>query len=87
MPSDIRDLEFLKNPESERPKLIVAGGINVSSRLVPMVKSGLIYALVMVKPGVKFYQKTIPKTYEDAFNERYILIDKNNVAENQSNNH
>ena len=79
LPSDAGNIalwkEFEKNPK-KCPKLVFVNG--EISKLAPLVKNGLVEAIVYYKPGAD-YEKPPPPDLKEAFDIRYLLITKSNI--------
>ena len=70
--------QFLKD-KGKTPKLAILSG-NVST-LGAFIQSGLIVGVVVTNPQYRYTEDMpVPKNYEEAFKERYLLITPNNVA-------
>ena len=67
--------EFEKNPK-RCPKLVFLNG--EVSRMAPLVKNGLVEAIVYYKPNAD-YDKPAPPDLKEAFDIRYLLITKSNI--------
>ncbi len=83
LPRDASKMKLWRMSKAKRPKLIFIGsGMGGSIKLAPAIKQGMISAVVIISPKAKFDNKGAPSAFEDAFKKRYLLIDKNNLAEN-----
>jgi len=82
LPQDARNLklwnEFSKNPK-KCPKLVMVGGD--ISRLGPFLQAGLILAVVTYSPEAVYDEDAAPSDMKAAFDKRYLLITKANLAE------
>ena len=67
--------EFEKSPK-RCPRLVFVNG--KISKLAPLVKNGLVKAIVYYKPDAD-YEKTAPSDLKEAFAIRYLLITKSNI--------
>jgi len=70
--------EFDKNPR-KCPKLALTGGSSL--QLAPLIQAGLLEVIVAYRPDAKFNDDNIPEKMEDLFNERYILVTKQNLKD------
>lgn len=84
LPRDAKSMKLWTTPAAKRPKLIlIGGGIGSSINLGPAIKKGMISAVVTISPKAKFDDEGAPSDYKEAFDKRYILIDKSNVDKNK----
>jgi hypothetical protein len=84
LPSDNDKMKLWKMPKAKRPELIIINSsVNGLTKLAPAVKKGIVSAVVIINPKAKLVAGTSPSKLEDAFKKRYILVDKNNLAENE----
>ncbi len=84
LPQDAIKMNLWKISAAKRPKLILAGADPRGSiKLTSAIKKDMISAIVVVSSNAKFDEKGAPSSFEDAFKKRYILINKDNIAENE----
>jgi hypothetical protein len=84
LPRDNGKMKLWKMPKAKRPELIlINSSINDLIKLSPAVKKGMVSAVVIINPKAKLVTEDSPSKLEDAFKKRYILVDKNNLAENE----
>ena len=68
--------EFEKNPKT-CPKLVFING--EITKFAPLVKNGLIKAIVYYKPGADYEKQPPANDVKKAFDMRYLLITKSNI--------
>lgn len=84
LPGDSDKMKLWKMQEPKRPKLIIINSsINNLIKLGSAIKKGMVSAVVIINPKAKLIAEASPSKLEDAFKKRYILVDKNNLAENE----
>jgi hypothetical protein len=85
LPRDAKKMQLWKMSNATRPKLIlINGGIGEAIKLDAAIMQGMVSAVVAISPKAKFDEEGAPSNFEDAFNKRYILIDKSNVDKNST---
>lgn len=78
LPMDAGKMEYFKS-SSDRPALFLMNGGQVSGRAIAaLIKKGDIAGMVATSPNAQ-YEVKAPGDPEEAFDIRYMLIDKNNV--------
>ncbi len=82
LPRDLRNLKAIQNCASGKGPALI---LQMPERLnMDLINKGMITALVTIRTGAKFNEEAAPSDPKAAFDLRYILIDKQNVAENKA---
>ena len=83
LPNDASRMKLWSMSKAKRPKLIlIGGGMGGSIKLGAAISQGAISAVVTISPKAKFDDEGAPSDFKEAFDKRYILIDKSNVKAN-----
>lgn len=83
LPRDLGNLKALKNCKSGKGPALILLNADVP-QLGKMIAAGMVTAAVTVSPKAVFNEEPAPSDPKAAFAVRYILVDKNNIAENAS---
>lgn len=82
LPRDAGRLKALKDAIDKKGPAIVLIGYVSESGMGRAIASGAVSALITSSPTAVYDDKTPPRDMKEAFNIRYILVDKENLAQN-----
>jgi len=78
-PDEMATMNVWDMDDDERPALYLTfGDIDM---LGSVIMEEVVKGLVVWRPGVKFSRETAPSDFQEAFNKRYVLVDKDNVSQ------
>lgn len=84
LPRDSRGLQALKNAADGKGPALVLIGYTGESGMGRAIANGNVAALITSSPTAVYDEKTPPRDPKDAFNVRYVLINKDNIGEYSS---
>ncbi len=80
MPSDTSNFKLLRNAmDGKEPKIILVGNVGMPGLATAIAKDA-ISAVVVTSPKAVYDDAAVPDDLQDAFNVRYLLINKENVG-------
>jgi len=79
LPRDAANLKVLKMSKDKRPKIALLGGDIHAMK--GAIAAGVVVAAVSYKPGVKYTEDAAPKDPKAAFDQRYLLVNPENVMQ------
>lgn len=82
LPRDLKRLKALNSAKSGKGPALILLNADVP-HLAQMIAAGMVTAAVTVSPKAVFNEEPAPSDEKAAFAVRYILVDKENIAENK----
>ena len=77
LPRDAANMKVWKMSKDKRPKIALLNG-DVGT-MQQAIANGYIVGAVFYKPGVKYTEDPAPKEVQKAFDERYLLVNPDNI--------
>lgn len=84
LPRDAVKMSLLRNAMGGKGPALVLLGYSEMPGMANAIKAGAIAGVVTVSPKAVFDEKAAPSNPEEAFAVRYVLVNKKNIAENES---